>query len=120
MSTSLHQKEQHKQKHTLYKLLSKASIVKSCIRVNGSYCKFNDGLYLQSEANNIMCEYRTGIVMCKCKLCDASTWKGTACGTTKNSYEDKKLADRHKWLCHDAKLKPILGINAIDENTIEE
>ena len=52
--------------------LRHASNVKSYIRVNGSYCKCNNGLCLQSEAKNVMCEDGTKIAMCKCKLCDAS------------------------------------------------
>ena len=67
-----------------------------------------------------MCEDGTRIVMHTCKSCDASTWKWTNYGTIKNIHEDRKSANRHKRLHHNATLNPTLGINEIDENTIEE
>ena len=73
MSISLQENEQNKQKPTLHKFWSQASNVKSCVRENGSYFKCNNELHVQSEANNVMCDDGTKIVMCKFKSCDAST-----------------------------------------------
>ena len=120
MSTSLQENEQNEQKPTLHEFLSQASNVKSCTRVNGSYCKRNNGLHVQSEANNVMCDDGTKMLMCKCKSCDASMWKCTACGTMKNMRKDRKPANRHERLCHNISLNPRLGSNTIDENAIEE
>ena len=47
-------------------------------------------------------------------------WKCTAYGTVKNMHKDRKSENRHELLCHDITLNPRLGINTIDESTIEE
>ena len=78
------------------------------------------GCVSNQRQTHVMSEDGTKIVMCKCKSYDASMWKCNSCGTVKNTHGDRKLANRHKWLCHNMKLNHALGIDTIGENYIEE
>ena len=92
----------------MHEFLSQASNVKLKIRVNGSYCKFNNGLHFQSEISNVTCDDGARIAMHKCNTCNASMWKCPICGTIKNTHKDRKAASRHKRSHDDVKLSPRL------------
>ena len=120
MSTSLQQNEPSEPKPTLHKFISQSSNVKLSILVNWSYCKWNDGLYFQSETKNVTCYDRANIVMSNWNTCNASVRKCPKCGTMKNTCKDRNVANSHKGLWHNVKLNPGLRTNKIDENTIDE